>query len=152
MDEQKESIEQYQKEIASLKKNAMIIRIVAYGLFTVGLALFIIAVILALRSDSEEIPTNVVLLSEGSSVLLSAALALAIIRVAVFNTRIRNRLYRIEYLSQVQNINNDPIPPMHNQKELDLVEQYRNLLNQGLITQEDFDKKKAEILGYEKKD
>lgn len=151
-EENKESIEQYNKEIASLVKSAFIMRIVGYVVLAVAVILFIVGTILIYRNlDNEEKLTYSYLVVELGSVFFSASIALFVVRIAVFNTKIRNRLIRIEYLVQTQNINNNQPPidndPKYSQKDLDLVNEYKKLLDQGLITEEDFDKKKKEILG-----
>ena len=152
MNEEKESIEQYNKEIASLVRSAVIIRIVGYVCLAIAVVLMILgAVFVVKNADNEEKLYYSYIIVESGSIFFSASIALFVIRVAVFNTRIRNRLIRIEYLRQTQNINNNQPPidnnPKYSQKDLDLVNEYKKLLDQGLISQEDFDQRKKEILG-----
>ena len=152
MNEEKESIEQYNKEIASLVRSAVIIRIVGYICLAIAVVLMILgAVFVVKNADNEEKLYYSYIIVESGSIFFSASIALFVIRVAVFNTRIRNRLIRIEYLRQTQNINNNQPPidnnPKYSQKDLDLVNEYKKLLDQGLISQEDFDQRKKEILG-----
>lgn len=88
---------------------------------------------------------------EISTLFFAASIALFFVRIFAIDVKIRNTLYQLSLI--VQPINNEKVIVTTDVKEtpLDrphqLVKQYEDLLKQGLITQDDFDKKKKEILG-----
>lgn len=89
---------------------------------------------------------------ETSTLFFAASIALFFVRIFAIDVKIRNTLYQLSLI--VQPINNEKVVVgTTDEKEVpldrphQLVNQYEDLLKQGLITQDDFDKKKKEILG-----
>ena len=143
--------EQLQKEINSMLRTRKIFLIIALGFFAVALILFIIGVVIGLKDINSE---EYYLVTYLSGVALMVALTMMILRSALFNFRINVRRAIIEgniKMEQdgryVQTVDVKPVPeekPLT--KEEELYKQYEELYEKGLISKEDLDKKKEELL------
>jgi|SRR5574344_151442 hypothetical protein len=149
--------ELYQKEIAKLRKQKLIIMIISYVL----LGIFFVFEILSCLGIFEVIvfPFNPFLLSYIGSFFLTGFLVTTIIGNIFINNQIRNKamfvndsrrvdvgdVYQDDRINRQANNMNQPTGP--SQRDVELLKQYKNLLDQGLISQADYDKKKEEIIG-----
>ncbi len=96
------------------------------------------------------------LLLEGGSICFAASIALFFVRIFAIDTKIRNSMFRYaqDNPQEVRTVNlgtvdvkDAPQPEPKADPKQELVKQYENLMNQGLITPEEYQMKKKEILG-----
>lgn len=156
---------QLEEALLSYKKKRTILLIVAGVLAAIGIVIFIIGMNFAMDNYSKwgDIkPENLVLVMVGS-ILMDGGLVLLVISLAVFSTKINNitRLLRDDTIPE-DNINqtysfSKGMQPNENEDEIidvpskdqypQILKQYEELMNQGIISKEEFEQKKKEYLG-----
>jgi len=142
------SKEQIEQEIAKAKKGQLIFFILSMAFIGITVALIIVSIILGAKNSSGD-AWYVYGYSAGMSMCI--AVTFLIIRSVFFSTKIK-ALQMLQENHTTANIHvapevtARPVEPVEKSREEKLVEQYENLLKQGIITQEEFEAKKAEIL------
>ena len=144
--------EKLQQEINSMRRSQKVFLILAIVFFAISSALAIAATVMAVQDIGGDIFFYLAQLS-GSTLMV--AITMLILRSVLFSYRINVRQAIIDGVIQVneqgQYVQTVDVKPVPEEKELsreeELVKQYESLYKQGLISEEDFEKKRKEILG-----
>lgn len=153
--------EQLKLEIEKFKKRRVLFLILAIVLFAGALAFFIIGFMVMYKSSSiQENFQEAYSYLTCSSLCLTAGIASLIIRTAVYGFKIavrqkiingeadpfiNNSMFNKQDLGTVDVKDIQVEQTKVQTREEQLLDQYAELLKQGLITQEDFNKKKEEL-------
>ena len=144
--------EQLQKEIDSLMRNRKIFFILAMAFFGVSAALAIASIVVGAKDIGSELFAN---LAYYSGIALMVAVTMLILRSVLFTFRINVRRAMIDGVismddqgQYVRTVDVKPVEetPKSLTREEELVKQYEDLYKQGFISEEDYKKKKEEIL------
>ena len=148
----KDEFEQRLKKLMKLRKLFVIL---SFSLLAVAIACDVTT--LALYLLQVDYPQWLyLLLLEGGSVCFAGSIALFFVRMFAIDTKIRNSMYKFaqdnpETIRTVNlgtvDVKEAPQPEPQMDRKHELVKQYENLMNQGLITPEEYAMKKKEILG-----
>ncbi len=153
-------------EIKILEKRRKLFLILALTFLGISVILYILSVTFEVMFNANQNNylyfTLAITFSVVSSVLLSGSIALLVIRTAVFGTKINNRKMALmgfdpnNFNNQFQNTYKDSyikkdngetvdVKPVEDNPYADLLKQYEELYKKGLISEEDFNKKKEEL-------
>ena len=139
-----------EKEINSMMRKRRLFMILGFSFLGGAMTFSIISSILeTLYNNNDTVILICALLLSLASLLFAASITMFILRSALFNARIYNRRIIINNASNTAKSNDDvvtvDVKEMPKTHEQELLEQYENLYKQGLISEEDFNKKKEEL-------
>ncbi len=134
--------EKLQAEIISLKKHRKVFYILGFSFLGLSIALAITSIIISLTIKDSDL---FMYFAYFASVSMSASVTMFILGITLFSFRINRRIYLLDQGIYETNMMVNKEDVIVKSKEEELLDQYANLLKQGYITQEDFDKKKEEL-------
>jgi glucan phosphoethanolaminetransferase (alkaline phosphatase superfamily) len=150
------SKEELEKRLNKLMRTRRLFVILSFSLLAIAIMCDVATLILyLLKVDYPQ--WLYLLLLEGGSLCFAASIALFFVRMFAIDTKIRNSMYKYaqDHPEEVRTVDlgtvdvkeANPQPAPQTDRKHELVKQYENLMNQGLITPEEYAMKKKEILG-----
>ena len=146
--------EKIEKELKELKKNRKIFRILGYSFFGASILTAIASLLCFTLIEIPEGEINIIgyTLFSLSDLLMTSSIVMFLLGYFLFAFKIAIReqaLYKMNHNIQVNNININPdivdAKAVVNDRDQELLEQYRKLKDQGIISEEDFKKKEEEL-------